>query len=171
MSEDLRLIFCGDRNYKDSSLIRVAVMVLKEKFSTFTMIEGEADGADTLSRREAELSSIPYKSFFAHWDHHYEHTEKCEPNAFTTCRRPLCIKGQCGKMIGRAAGPIRNHEMLDEGKPHGVVAFHEDIMSSRGTAHMVGIARKVSIPTWISQEGAEAFLEFVKDLQDVLKTK
>lgn len=42
---------------------------------------------------------------------------------------------------GRAAGPRRNEKMLHDGKPEKVVAFP----GGRGTAHMVGIARKVGV--------------------------
>ena len=44
--------------------------------------------------------------------------------------------------FGKAAGPIRNAEMLEDGKPDGVIAFHHDIRKSKGTAHMVKIAKK-----------------------------
>lgn len=42
---------------------------------------------------------------------------------------------------GNAAGPIRNQQMLDEGKPDLVVAFP----GGRGTADMVNKARKAGI--------------------------
>jgi YspA, cpYpsA-related SLOG family len=44
-------------------------------------------------------------------------------------------------VYGRAAGPIRNLEMLDD-RPDLVVAFHSDLRHSRGTADMVSRARK-----------------------------
>lgn len=47
---------------------------------------------------------------------------------------------------GRAAGPIRNQQMLDEGKPDAVLAFHNDLTNSRGTADMLARARKAKIP-------------------------
>lgn len=46
---------------------------------------------------------------------------------------------------GKAAGPIRNIQMLDQ-KPDLVIAFHEDLASSKGTAHTVREAQKRSIP-------------------------
>jgi hypothetical protein len=42
------------------------------------------------------------------------------------------------KHEGRAAGPIRNKRMLDEGSPDLVVAFP----GGRGTANMIGQARE-----------------------------
>lgn len=35
---------------------------------------------------------------------------------------------------GKAAGPIRNQQMLTEGKPDVVFAFHDDIASSKAHA-------------------------------------
>ena len=44
----------------------------------------------------------------------------------------------------RAAGPIRNQEMLDSGVSL-VLAFHADLKKSRGTADMVRRAKKAGI--------------------------
>jgi hypothetical protein len=46
----------------------------------------------------------------------------------------------------RAAGPIRNQEMLDQETPNLVLAFHDDIVSSKGTRDMVNRAVKLGIP-------------------------
>jgi hypothetical protein len=45
----------------------------------------------------------------------------------------------------RAAGPIRNTEMLEE-KPDLVLAFHDDLSNSKGTKNMVNQAVKAGIP-------------------------
>lgn len=42
---------------------------------------------------------------------------------------------------GRKAGPIRNKQMLEEGKPDLIVAFP----GGRGTAHMVRIAKEAGV--------------------------
>lgn len=46
----------------------------------------------------------------------------------------------------RAAGPIRNRQQLREGHPDVVLAFHDDLARSKGTADMVAIARKAGVP-------------------------
>ena len=46
----------------------------------------------------------------------------------------------------RAAGPIRNQQMLDSGVDL-VLAFHSDISKSKGTADMLNRARKAGIKT------------------------
>jgi hypothetical protein len=53
---------------------------------------------------------------------------------------------------GNAAGPIRNKQMLDEGKPDLVVAFHNDLEHSKGTQNTVNQAMKVNIEVKIIKE-------------------
>ncbi len=45
---------------------------------------------------------------------------------------------------GKRAGPIRNRQMLEQGKPELVIAFIA--LGSRGTKNMVEIAKKAGIP-------------------------
>lgn len=49
----------------------------------------------------------------------------------------------------KAAGPIRNAQMLREGKPDLVIAFHDDIAKSKGTKHMFGIADKAKVESYL----------------------
>lgn len=48
---------------------------------------------------------------------------------------------------GRSAGPIRNRRMLDE-HPDLVVAFHDELASSKGTKDCVAEAVRRGIPVW-----------------------
>lgn len=73
------------------------------------IIEGECEGADLLSRQVAEQLGFEVLPFPAQWARY-----------------------------GRAAGPIRNQQMLDEGKPDLVLAFHDNLIGrSKGTKDMV----------------------------------
>ncbi len=54
--------------------------------------------------------------------------------------------------LGRAAGPVRNRQMLREGKPDFVLAFHKNLNESRGTKDMVAVARKAGIPVKIVEQ-------------------
>lgn len=72
------------------------------------IIEGECEGADLIARRAAECMGYEVIPFPAKWVEH-----------------------------GRAAGPIRNAQMLREGKPDLVLAFHDNIFRSKGTQNMV----------------------------------
>lgn len=79
------------------------------------IIEGEARGADSLAREYGERHRIPVRPFPALWGKH-----------------------------GRAAGPIRNAQMLAEGHPDRVIAFRG--VNSRGTQNMIDQSRKAGIP-------------------------
>lgn len=76
------------------------------------VIEGGAAGADNLARGWASIWGIPCWTFKADWRDH-----------------------------GRAAGPIRNQRMIDEGRPDLVIAFP----GGRGTADMVRRARAAGV--------------------------
>ena len=80
------------------------------------VIEGEADGADKLSRAVAERRGIPVCGFFANW-----------------------------AKFGRAAGPIRNGSQIRFIKPDIVLAFHARIEESKGTKNMVDQAKRKGI--------------------------
>lgn len=89
-----------------------------DKISITEIIEGEAKGADTCARIYGQRKGLPIKAFPADWTIH-----------------------------GRKAGPIRNYQMLKEGKPDMVVAFLAP--NSRGTKHMIEISQKANIPVEI----------------------
>lgn len=80
-----------------------------------TIIQGGAPGADRFAREWSHQRKCRYENFPADWKAH-----------------------------GRAAGPIRNQQMIDEGKPTKVIAFP----GGRGTADMVRRARAAGIPVF-----------------------
>jgi len=82
------------------------------------IIEGEARGADSIAREEGEAQGFQVLRFPALWQVH-----------------------------GKSAGPIRNQQMLVEGRPTIVFAFHDDISNSKGTKDMVERAKRAGIPT------------------------
>lgn len=93
-------------------------------FKPDVVIEGEARGADTLAKVAAESMDIVVEKYPADWG-----------------------------TYGLAAGPIRNSQMLIEGKPNVVVGFNNNIRTSKGTKHMLGIASKAGIPTFLYANG------------------
>lgn len=74
------------------------------------IIHGGASGADYLAAQYAKYRGVGVVEYRADWARH-----------------------------GRAAGPIRNQQMIDLGRPDVVVAFP----GGRGTADMIERARKV----------------------------
>jgi len=98
--------------------------------SDVTLIHGDCPtGADAIAKHIAEEMGMNVKPYPAHW----KHTEKCEKD--------------CSKVQGRAAGPIRNQQMIDE-NPDIVkaFAFHEDLENSKGTKDIVNRLKKAKIP-------------------------
>jgi len=81
------------------------------------IVEGGAPGADLMAKKLALKYKLRWEEYKADW-----------------------------KTYGKAAGPIRNKRMLDEGKPHMVMAFHNDLSKSKGTKDMVEQAEKRGIP-------------------------
>lgn len=80
-----------------------------------TIICGGASGADTMAASVAHKFHFKLEVFMAEW-----------------------------AKYGRAAGPIRNKQMLEVGKPELVLAFY-DINKSKGTKNMVAQSRAASI--------------------------
>lgn len=117
----LRILICGDRNWTDYFAIRNLLKTHMESTQSFhveCVIEGEASGADTFARIAATELGIKVLSFPANWKEH-----------------------------GKSAGPIRNTQMLVEGKPNLVWAFHDHITDSKGTSNMVVQSKKAGIRT------------------------
>jgi hypothetical protein len=107
-----RVLVCGGRDYGDRTALYAALDRLHAERRFAVLIAGGARGADTLAAKWAHERGIPTEIYMADW------------------------KGQ-----GRAAGPIRNQRMLDEGTPNLVVAFP----GGKGTAGMVALARKAGV--------------------------
>jgi hypothetical protein len=81
------------------------------------VIAGGCRGADTLAVRAALECGFRYVEYPADW-----------------------------QRFGKSAGPIRNQQMLDIGRPDLILAFHEDLSSSRGTRDMISRVRLSGIP-------------------------
>lgn len=117
----------GFRPWHD--LIRDAVRTLVSG-EPYRLVHGNAAGIDQLSEAATLHSDHPpvgIHQFPADWKSH-----------------------------GRAAGPIRNQQMLDfllqriaEGHTAVCLAFHDDLNRSKGTKHMVRIARQAGIPVTV----------------------
>jgi len=111
----LRVLVCGGRNFNDPLTLGSWLGGIIKSHGIAVIIEGGARGADHMARQFAKWKGIPVRTFYADWDFH-----------------------------GRAAGPIRNRDMLTEGKPDLVVAFE----GGRGTADMVRQAKEAGIPVF-----------------------
>lgn len=110
----MKVLVCGGRDYDDWSRVRSVLDHLSpvDGNGITHVIHGGADGADALAARWAIERDITCSTYFADWAKH-----------------------------GRAAGPIRNGEMLTKGAPDVVVAFP----GGRGTADMVRRSRAAGV--------------------------
>lgn len=111
----MRILVCGGRDYLDYNYLDITLFDILDIGITgkdHTIIQGEAKGADFLSKVFAHEYELKVESFPANW-----------------------------KKYGKAAGSIRNQQMLDEGKPDLVVAFP----GGTGTADMVRRAKKAGV--------------------------
>ncbi len=107
--------------------------ILEKLEKDTVIIEGEASGADSQARDVAESLGLSVEKFPADWSRY-----------------------------GRAAGHIRNTQMLQEGRPDWVYAFFEDLKAyekSRGTKNMISQAGRARVPVRICMSGCSIILD------------
>lgn len=119
----MRVLVCGGRdldsalvwNWMEAHATELCADALNraQHVQITHLIQGGAPGADQGAACWAEASEIPVRTFAADW-----------------------------KQYGRAAGPLRNAQMLAEGAPDVVVAFP----GGAGTKDMVRKARAAGLP-------------------------
>lgn len=107
----MKVLVCGGRDFNDAMTLGSWLGGIHKQHGITLLIEGGARGADYMARKFAEWAGIPVKSFPADWSQ------------------------------GKSAGPVRNRQMLTEGKPDLVVAFP----GGKGTADMVRQANAAGI--------------------------
>lgn len=108
----LCVLACGGRGFNDAVMVGEVLDLIHDDTPITTLIHGAASGADSHAGAWAKSRGIAVKEFPADWS-----------------------------LNGKAAGPIRNHQMLIVGKPDLVVAFP----GGRGTDDMVRKARDVGV--------------------------
>lgn len=108
----MRVLVCGGRDFTNARLLYGALDRLAREVLVDCIIEGDARGADRMAGYWAKKNRVDLRLFPADWTKH-----------------------------GKAAGPIRNQQMLDKGKPDLVIAFP----GGSGTADMVSRARAAGI--------------------------
>jgi hypothetical protein len=122
----MRVLVAGSRGWTSAQAIWNVLDELAAQ-GPITVIEGGARGADRAAADWAVGRGMELLEFPADWTTH-----------------------------GKAAGPIRNQQMLEEGRPDLVVAFADDLGASRGTKDMVTRAHRAGVPARIfSSDGPE----------------
>lgn len=104
----MRLLVFGSRTFTDKAYVFGTLDSVNDDYPIDIVIEGEANGADTLAAEWARSREIPIEAYPANWNSH-----------------------------GRAAGPIRNRQMLVEGRPDLAVCFvDKPLQYSKGSKNM-----------------------------------
>lgn len=114
-----RILCCGDREWTDEGRV-IAYFNSILLTPKDTVIHGGCRGADTLAGNIA-------CDCFGLEEHHI-------------------VQFPADWSKGKVGGPLRNAQMLREGKPTEVVAFHDNIQNSRGTADMINQAKAINLP-------------------------
>lgn len=115
----MKLLVCGGRDFADKEMLTSVLDHFCEVHSITLLIHGAAPGADSLAASWAAASGIPTRPFPADWKTH-----------------------------GKAAGPIRNRQMIKL-CPDAVVAFP----GGRGTQDMISVAKSAGVYTIEIPEG------------------
>lgn len=113
----MKVLVCGDRNWTNRSMIWDVLDALRNGHQMI-VIEGHARGADKAAHDWAVGNrnlGVQLVCMPANWERY-----------------------------GKAAGPIRNREMLEH-EPDLVLAFHDAIETSKGTADMLTIAADADV--------------------------
>lgn len=114
----MKILVCGGRAWNDWTKLKTKLdEVSSVNLGDVHIIEGGAMGADIMARQWAIGAKVPYTEVPANW-----------------------------KLHGKAAGPIRNRQMLDMA-PNLVLAFHVDLAASKGTKDCVEEAQRRGIQT------------------------
>jgi len=108
----MKIIVCGGRAFTDHVLVDLVLGAIHHRYVVTELATGDALGADAIAESWGFVNSIPRKIFKANWFKH-----------------------------GKAAGPIRNKQMLEDFKPDAVVAF----AGGKGTAGMVKLAEGAGV--------------------------
>lgn len=123
----MRVLVCGSRDFRDIDAMGKKLSLVHAEYDIDVLIHGDARGADRTAGLWAKHHDIPVIKFPAEWEKY-----------------------------GNNAGPIRNRQMLDEGKPDLIVAFPygdlNDPKRNFGTRDMVKQARAAGIKTIVIEE-------------------
>lgn len=126
-----RIVVCGGRDFNDRELCFQALDKIIPMYPDPEIVSGHATGADSLGEEYAREHALPVSIFPASW-----------------------------QVYGRAAGPIRNKQMLEYARQDNplIVAFWDG--ASRGTGNMIRQAKEAGVPVKIIRIGKETNSEY-----------
>jgi hypothetical protein len=113
MGSVMRILVCGGRKWSDTKSVYKCLDIFHKQEPINVVIEGNAHGVDRIAGYWARKNNIDNLKFSADWN-----------------------------KFGKRAGPLRNKQMLNEGRPDLVIAFP----GGRGTKNMVELALRQDVP-------------------------
>lgn len=146
------LLVTGDRNWQDKEVMAKAL----NAYAPHILIEGEARGADKLSRYWAEEQG------YTHLGNGNGHNL---PTHAKYDRKRFVMMPADWDKYGRSAGPIRNRLQAslltwcrEQGARCRVYAFHDAIDESKGTKDMINVCIKSGFDVTLFTTFAEPLL-------------
>lgn len=133
----MKVLICGGRDFNNFAHVKKVMDEIHSKTPVELVISGKARGADALGEQWAISKNIPIDPYPANWNDH-----------------------------GKAAGPIRNQQMLDEGKPDLVVAFP----GGNGTRDMINRSKRANVRVFEVQREDLQFLS-ARDIMETLSSQ
>lgn len=131
----MRALVFGDRKWFHQGVLFEVLDDIHAATPITVVIEGEAQGADKMGKWWARSRGIEVDAYPADWNR-----------------------------FGKAAGPIRNQDMLKNGRPHMGIGFHDDIQSSKGTKDMLKRLLKAGVPVRLFSRSGEVDLTAIPGL-------
>jgi hypothetical protein len=124
-SDPYRICITGSRAWTDTAIIRNALLAAAARRQRVIIAHGDARGADRIAAAIALSLGYQTRAYPARW----RNTDGTR---------------------NWGAGFERNTRMLDDFKPHIVLAFHQD--NSNGTADTIRKARERNIPVHVHEQ-------------------
>jgi hypothetical protein len=112
----VRVLVFGNLDWYDFTSVFCKLRTLLRDHPDLVVIEGGARGADTAGKLAAFDLECPIETYRAEWSKY-----------------------------GRAAGPIRNQRVVDEGQPDLALACYRSV-PDRGTADMLRRLEETNVP-------------------------
>lgn len=108
----MHLLIAGSRNYKDAEFIYSRIDLIRDNHYITKIIAGGATGVDQVAKEYAKEHNIPFEKYKADWDKY-----------------------------GKAAGPIRNKQMVDAADIILAIRYNY----SPGTSNTLKLAKKAEL--------------------------
>jgi hypothetical protein len=133
----------GKKDAEAEAFARAIESARSEQRPVRVVITGDRWWTDPQPIRR-ELAALPAGSLIIHGDS--SGADKLAAAEASALGHQVIACPASWEKYGKRAGRMRNRAMLEEHKPDVVIAFHPNLPQSKGTKHMVELARGAHIP-------------------------